>query len=62
MKPSHRRAAVFFSSLAFFCGLAWLGGFDFDRRGADVAIHAFWFFGFSFAAVLFSEAFVHENA
>lgn len=62
MKPTHRRIAVFLASLAFFCGLAWLGGFDFDRRGVDVAIHAFLFVGFSFAAVLFSDAFVHDHA
>ena len=31
---------TFLASQLFFVGLAWLGGFDFDRRGTDVAIMA----------------------
>lgn len=62
MTTTTRRASVFFGALAFFAALAWLGGYDFDRRGDDVAMMAFIFVGASFAAVMFSEAFIHENA
>lgn len=61
MKPKHRRAAVFFASLTFIALLFWIAGYDFDRRGADVAI----FLGLavlaSIGAVFFSDALEHDH-
>jgi hypothetical protein len=33
-----KRALIFVASMAVAAGIAWVGGYDFDRRGEDVAI------------------------
>lgn len=36
-----KRIAIFFTALAISVALAWLGGYDFDHRGIDVALYTF---------------------
>ena len=62
MNAKHRRSAVFFSSLAFIALLCWIAGYDFDRRGVDVAIGLGFAVLASIAAVFFSEALFHDLA
>ena len=56
-----KRALIFVASMTVMCGIAWVGGYDFDRRGEDVAILLFFGLGLSFVAsicpykVLFSD-------
>lgn len=32
-----KRALIFVASMTVMCGIAWVGGYDFDRRGPDAA-------------------------
>ena len=32
-----KRALIFVASMTVVAGIAWVGGYDFDRRGADAA-------------------------
>ena len=32
-----KRALIFVASMAVVAGIAWVGGYDFDRRGPDAA-------------------------
>ena len=56
-----KRALIFVASMAVVAGIAWVGGYDFDRRGEDVAILLFFGLLLSFIAsicphkVLFSD-------
>lgn len=43
---------IFFGFLAFYAFLAWLSGFNFDRRGDDVAVFTFLAIAFSALAAL----------
>lgn len=41
MGVNTRSCLAFLAVLLVACGLAWLGGYDFDRRGGDVAVGAY---------------------
>lgn len=36
-----KRALIFVASMAVVAAIAWVGGYDFDRRGADAAAMLF---------------------
>jgi hypothetical protein len=36
-----KRALIFVASMTVVAGIAWVGGYDFDRRGADAAAMLF---------------------
>ena len=48
-----KRALIFVASMAVVAGIAWVGGYDFDRRGADAAALLFLGLGVSFVASIF---------
>ena len=56
-----KRALIFVASMAVVAAIAWVGGYDFDRRGADAAFLLAVGLGLSFVAsicpykVLFSD-------
>jgi hypothetical protein len=45
-----KRALIFVASMTVMCGIAWVGGYDFDRRGADAAFLLAIGLGLSFVA------------
>ena len=45
-----KRALIFVASMAVVAGIAWVGGYDFDRRGPDAAALLFLGLGLSFVA------------
>ena len=45
-----KRALIFVASMAVVAVIAWVGGYDFDRRGEDVAILLFFGLLLSFIA------------
>jgi hypothetical protein len=45
-----KRALIFVASMAVVAGIAWVGGYDFDRRGPDAAALLFLGLGVSFVA------------
>ena len=48
-----KRALIFVASMAVVAGIAWVGGYDFDRRGPDAAALLFLGLGVSFVASIF---------
>ena len=36
-----KRALIFVASMTVMCGIAWVSGYDFDRRGPDAAAMLF---------------------
>ena len=48
-----KRALIFVTSMAVVAGIAWVGGYDFDRRGPDAAALLFLGLGLSFVASIF---------
>ena len=48
-----KRALIFVASMAVVAGIAWVGGYDFDRRGPDAAALLFLGLGLSFVALIF---------
>ena len=48
-----KRALIFVASMAVVAAIAWVGGYDFDRRGADAAALLFLGLGVSFVASIF---------
>ena len=48
-----KRALIFVASMTVMCGIAWVGGYDFDRRGPDAAALLFLGLGLSFVASIF---------
>ena len=45
-----KRALIFVASMAVVAGIVWVGGYDFDRRGADAAVLLIFGIGLSFVA------------
>ena len=45
-----KRALIFVASMAVVAVIAWVGGYDFDRRGADAAVLLIFGLGLSFVA------------
>jgi hypothetical protein len=45
-----KRALIFVASMAVAADIAWVGGYDFDRRGADAAVLLIFGLGLSFVA------------
>ena len=45
-----KRALIFVASMAVVAGIAWVGGYDFDRRGGDAAALLIFGLGLSFVA------------
>jgi len=45
-----KRALIFVASMTVVAGIAWVGGYDFDRRGADAAAMLIFGLGLSFVA------------
>jgi len=48
-----KRALIFVASMAVVAGIAWVGGYDFDRRGPDAAVLLFFGLVLSFIASTF---------
>ena len=48
-----KRALIFVTSMAVVAAIAWVGGYDFDRRGPDAAALLFLGLGVSFVASIF---------
>ena len=48
-----KRALIFVASMAVVAAIAWVGGYDFDRRGPDAAVLLFFGLGLSFVASIF---------
>ena len=48
-----KRALIFVASMTVVAAIAWVGGYDFDRRGADAAAMLFFGLGLSFVASIF---------
>ena len=48
-----KRVLIFVTSMAVVAGIAWVGGYDFDRRGPDAAVLLFFGLGLSFVASIF---------
>ena len=48
-----KRALIFVASMAVMCGIAWVGGYDFDRRGPDAAAMLFCGLLLSFVVSIF---------
>ena len=45
-----KRALIFVTSMAVVAVIAWVGGYDFDRRGVDAAVLLIFGLGLSFVA------------
>ena len=45
-----KRALIFVASMAVVAGIAWVGGYDFDRRGPYAAVLLIFGLGLSFVA------------
>ncbi len=45
-----KRALIFVASMTVVAGIAWVGGYDFDRRGSDAAAMLIFGLGLSFVA------------
>ena len=48
-----KRALIFVASMTVVAGIAWVGGYDFDRRGPDAAVLLIFGLGLSFVASIF---------